>query len=130
MCSAASGDATSADSSGSTQWPSGAAGAAERLPQRRQVGGVDDLEGDVLHLLQTFGRDADTDALSFGEREHTVRVVGVDDGRAAVGHLPALLEHLGLDLDALDVAARVEDLAGVDDRVRHGLQVGDATAVR
>ena len=84
----------------------------------------------MLHLLQTFGRNADADALPFGQRQHPLGVVGVDDGRAAVGHLPALLEHLGVDLEARHVAARVEDLAGVDDGVRHRLQIGDAAAVR
>ena len=91
--------------------PVGPAGAAERLPQRRQVGGVDDLERDVLHLLQPLGRNADADALPLGQRQHPARVVGVDDRRAAVGHLSSLLEHLGPDLEALHVAARVEDLA-------------------
>src|SRR5205823_6671949 len=61
--------------------------------------------------------------------EHAARVVGVDDPGAAVAHLPAPLEHLGDDLDAAHVAARVEDLARVDDRVRHRLEIGHAAAL-
>ena len=59
-----------------------------------------------------------------------LRLIGVDDLRAAVAHLAPALQFLRHDLDAAHVAARVEDLAGMDDRVRHRLQVGHVAALR
>ena len=129
MCSAASGEASSTASSGSAQWPSSPAAGAEHLPQRRQVGRVDDVDGLGVHQFQAFGRRADRDALALGQREHAAVVVGVDDPRAAVTHLPAVPQRLGKDLDALDVMARIEDLRGMDDRVGHGGQVGHAATL-
>src|SRR4029079_5329299 len=96
--------------------------AAEHLPQRRQVDGVDYQETVGLHPYEAFGRGADADALPLGQGQHAAGLIRVDDLRAAVAHLPATLEPLGHDLDAPDIAARVEDLTRGDDRVRHRLR--------
>ena len=82
-----------------------------------------------VHQFQALGRGADGDALAFGEREDPAVVVGVDDPRAAVAHLPALAQRLGEHLDALDAMPGVEDLRRVDDRVGNGRQVGHAAAL-
>ena len=106
-----------------------AAGRAEDLPQRWEVGGVDDLELGLGHPLEPFRDLADLRALPFGERDDAVVVVGIDDLGAAVAHAGARVEHLGLDdLDAGDVARGIDDLAAVDDRVRNGDEVGSDVA--
>jgi hypothetical protein len=104
--------------------------AAEHLPQRRQVDGVDYQEPVGLHPYEAFGRGADADALPLGQGQHAAGLIRVDDLRAAVAHLPATLEPLGHDLDAPDIAARIEDLTRVDDRVRHRLQIRHVAALR
>src|ERR1700758_967172 len=94
----------------------------ENLPERRQAGGIDHVDRLHRHLLETRGRGADADSLALGQREDSTGLIRVDDFRPAVTHLPAAFELLGHDLDATDVAGRIEDLAGVDDRVRHRLE--------
>src|SRR5215469_2426824 len=63
-----------------------ATGGAERLPQRRQAGRVDDLQLVLVHFLQALRRGADPDPLALGERDDAAPVVGVDDLRPAVPH--------------------------------------------
>ncbi len=101
----------------------------EHLPEGWQVGGILDPDRGGVHLLEPLGRQPDGHALSLGQRQHPVGVVGVDDARAAVAELSPGLEDLGADLDAGHVAALVEHLAGVDDRVGDSLQVGHATTL-
>ena len=47
-----------------------AARAAEHLPQRRKVGGVDDLDRLDVHLPEPLGRHADDGALARHEARH------------------------------------------------------------
>src|SRR3546814_6897011 len=70
------------------------------------------------HLLEPVGRRAQADALALREGEDPRRVVGVDDQRPAVAHLPPALQQLRAHLDPLHVETGIEDLAGVDDGVR------------
>jgi len=100
----------------------------QHLPERWQLRGVDHLEGIGLHLHQAVGRDPDADALALGQLQHALRLVGIDDLRTGVPHLVATLELLGHHLDAAHIRAGIEDLAAVDHRVRHCLQVGHVAA--
>ena len=127
-CSAASGEATSDDNTRQHPMSVGATCGPEDLPERRQVRTV--LNDDRLdrHLLEPRRRRADADPLTLGQREHPVRLVRVDDARAAVAHLSTVLEDFGAHLNALHVSPGVEDLAGVDHRVRYRLEVAPATA--
>ena len=104
--------------------------AAEHLPQRGQVGGVDHLERIGLHALRPPGGVpmlTPWPSISASTRSGLIRI---DDLRAAVAHLAPDLEFFGDDLDAAHVAAGVEDLARVDDRVGHRDQVGHVTTLR
>jgi hypothetical protein len=76
------------------------------------------------------GGRANADSLALDQSEHPVGLIRVDDLRAAVAHLAPDLEFFGNDLDATHVAAGVEDLARVDDRVGHRDQIGHVTTLR
>jgi hypothetical protein len=63
--------------------------------------------------------------LALGEGDDAPRVVGVHDLRAAVPHAGTEVQALGLDhLDPGHIEGGVEDLAGVDHRIRHCFAVG------
>ena len=67
-----------------------AARGAERLPQRRQVGRVDDLELGLGHLLEPLGRRADADTLSLGEGDDAVLPMILGRGYASASCLAGL----------------------------------------
>ena len=121
-------EATSADRTGSAQWPSGRRAAPKTLPERRQVRAVDDDDGVDRHLPEPVRGRAEADALTLGEGQHPARLVSVDDARGC-SPSAALLQDLGHHLDPPDVAPGIEDLAGMDHRVRHRFEVGQPAAL-
>ena len=89
---------------GSAQWPSGRRAA----PKTCQSGGRSGPSTTSMrvdrHLAEPVRGRAEADALTLGEGQHPARLVGVDDPRAAVAHLPPPLQDLGHHLDPPDVA--------------------------
>ena len=82
------------------------------------------------HPLEARRRRAEADPLTLGQREHPVRLVRVDNARPAVPHLPTLLEDLGDHLNAPHVPSRIEDLTGVDHRIRNGFEIAQTATLR
>ena len=104
------------------------AGGTEDLPKGWQVRRIDDVDGVLGHLRQSFGDLADGHALTLGEGNHPIGVVGIDDARPGESHLASDLESLRPDLDSPHVVSRVEDARAVDHRVGHGIEIADASA--
>ena len=129
-CNAASGEATSDDNTGSAHRPSERRAAPKTCQSGGRSGTVFDDDRLHRHPLEARWRRAEADSLSLGQCEHPVRPVRVDDARAAVPHLPTLLEDLGNHLNAPHVPPGIEHLTGVDHRVRNGFEVAQTATLR
>ena len=91
----------------------------ENPVERGEIGRIDHHDLLLVHGHKPARNAAQADARALSQGDDTVGVIGIDDLRAAETHALTRFEHLTLDdLDAPHIPSVVQDLHGLDDRIR------------